>query len=67
MVDNRVNINTNRLSNIAKVAKRTIDVLVNSTGEGILSRPKSGAAFESFNKNMDDIITTKLREKFKII
>jgi len=65
MLVNNVDTNINRLQNIVTVAKRTLDVLVNTTPNDVLATPTKGDLTE-YNNNLNSIIVNKLRTKFKI-
>jgi len=64
MIDNRTTVNENRLNMITKLAKRSMDMLVNDDKDDVLSKPNTGGELKSFNSDLDDIIVVKLRKKF---
>lgn len=51
---------------IVTLSKRTMDILVNTVPNDILSKPTNINEVDSFNKDMETIITNKLRQKLKI-
>lgn len=64
MLDNRITVNQNKLEMITKLAKRSMDMLVNGDKNDLLSKPNNGSNLKSFNSDLDDIIVVKLRNKF---
>jgi hypothetical protein len=67
LADNLTENNTYALDIIVRVAKRSMDILVNSNPEGdILTAPTNAAELMTLNNNLDAIIENKLRKTFKI-
>jgi hypothetical protein len=67
LADNLTENNMYALDIIVRVAKRSMDILVNSNPEGdILTAPTNAAELMTLNNNLDAIIENKLRKTFKI-
>lgn len=66
MQDNAKEVTAQRVENIFKITKRTIDLLMDQVDEGVLKNIKSTDALEQFQKDVDTVIASKMKNKFKL-
>ena len=66
MQDNTKEVTAQRVENIFKITKRTIDLLMDQVDEGVLKNIKSTDALEQFQKDVDTVIASKMKNKFKL-
>lgn len=64
--DNRVVVNEEKLTLIEMVTKRTMGLLIHKADSGIFKTVKNTDSYKEFQNNLDDIIISKLRKKFKL-
>lgn len=67
IVDNRVEINKNKLRAIYKVVARTVDTVISQSTDGLLIKPKSASELNSFTTDIRTILTDKLRRDFELL
>lgn len=64
MLDNRVELNIERLKLLNDVVRKTLSLTMDSLDVGVLTKPSNVEQLEKFNSNVKNIITSKLRSKF---
>ena len=64
MLDNRVELNIERLKLLNDVVRKTLSLAMDSLDVGVLTKPANVEQLEKFNSNVKNIITSKLRSKF---
>lgn len=64
MLDNRVELNKERLTLLNNIVRKTISLTLDSVEMGVLAKPANIEQFERFNTNVKNITTIKLRNKF---
>lgn len=64
MTDNRVELNKERLRLLNDIVRKTLSITLESVDMGVLAKPANVEQFESFNSNVKNIVTNKLRNKF---
>ena len=65
MLDNRVELNIERLKLLNDVVRKTLSLAMDSLDVGVLTKPANVEQLEKFNSNVKNIITSKLRSKFQ--
>lgn len=65
MLDNRVELNIERLKLLNDVVRKTLSLAMDSLDVGVLTKPSNVEQLEKFNSNVKNIITSKLRSKFQ--
>lgn len=64
--DNRIAINEKRLALIETVTKRTMGLLIHQADSGVFKTVENTESYKEFQSNLDDIIASRLRKKFKL-
>ena len=64
MTDNRVELNTGRLTLLNNIVRKTMSITLESVDMGVLAKPANIEQMERFNNNVKNIVTVKLRNKF---
>ena len=66
VVTNSRDVNVYRLKQINTIVRRTMGLLMEQADGGVLKSISNKQDFEEYNKYLDRVIATAIRDKFKI-
>ena len=65
-IDNRINVNKNKINNLVRLTKFTMSYLLEQVDEGTLKHLKTPEQINEFQKQVETVLLNKLKNKFNI-
>lgn len=59
-------VNGSKIEQLFKTVKRTVDMMVSGSQDGMFNKPTSGKELEEFNSTVNEIVVNKLRNKLGV-
>lgn len=61
-----IDSNSEKINRIANVIMHTVDRVVNTDTNGLLTRPKTGPELTEFKETVVEVVTNKIRNKLGV-
>lgn len=65
-IDNRISINKIKINNLVRLTKFTMSYLLEQVDEGTLKHLKTPEQINEFQKQLESVLLSKLKNKFNI-